>query len=490
MNNNVHCGFKTDFDKRRNRLILSSKNALRWRLEKDGSFYKFTVDSCGEQAELCGKYMCNKGDLMTLCEAEHKDVTSFQKIDNGYASVFKEKSRPRYLGYIGADLWLHGVQHPWRMWYEPEEDYVPTLHCPAGSLVDKFENLHLQLVSTFDASGSYTTFKNNWASQYEQLIQELEPHFAKIDMGLTTFVDKPRPKTSDARLGVYGYKLDRRLSSDVSSFGDLLRDLAHITNYDYPENSLDALGWTVRDSSMEWIQADRDNEGNTLVRVIALSTDNKYKTEYPSITKALPACDLTKEQTPDETAFCSEQQVLELLADQAYYVHIMLDGGRDAEKQWGDFEKMARDKGLSVRVHKQKKDGNFMANTLLNEIRDSLCEELPKRLSTTTTTTTSTTTPTTTAVTVPARCRPENLVLPSGCFLQNVDFDTNDIRGEHVTSKEECARACCRAESEGCVVFTFNQTSNFCWLKSSDSGRRNYRGAVSARMSCVNPSQS
>ena len=71
------------------------------------------------------------------------------------------------------------------------------------------------------------------------------------------------------------------------------------------------------------------------------------------------------------------------------------------------------------------------------------------------------------------------------CFLSDVDFDLNDIRSESLASKEECAMACCRAESEGCRVFTFNPMTELCWLKTSDSGYRTYNNAASARMSCL-----
>ena len=76
----------------------------------------------------------------------------------------------------------------------------------------------------------------------------------------------------------------------------------------------------------------------------------------------------------------------------------------------------------------------------------------------------------------------------TGCFEWHTNFNGYDINGNAAdenfsegsgkrNSKYECQQLC--QATPGCAFFTYNPVAQFCYLKTSDVGRSEFRGIVS-----------
>ena len=78
--------------------------------------------------------------------------------------------------------------------------------------------------------------------------------------------------------------------------------------------------------------------------------------------------------------------------------------------------------------------------------------------------------------------RPRNMI--PGCTVEyNIDYYGNEIRNySGVGTSKACADLC--ASTDGGLFWTWNPASRKCFVKSSDSGRHQYSGAVSGNKQC------
>ena len=70
-----------------------------------------------------------------------------------------------------------------------------------------------------------------------------------------------------------------------------------------------------------------------------------------------------------------------------------------------------------------------------------------------------------------------------GCRIeQNTDYFGNDVVSGYVETQQACAAKC--VSTPGGLFWTWSPKFKFCYIKSSDSGRRNYPGFVSGNREC------
>ena len=70
-----------------------------------------------------------------------------------------------------------------------------------------------------------------------------------------------------------------------------------------------------------------------------------------------------------------------------------------------------------------------------------------------------------------------------GCIIeQDTDYPGNDITSRHFDTKEACAFFC--ASTAGGLFWTWNTAKQKCYVKNSDSGRKDVSGAVSGNKLC------
>ena len=79
------------------------------------------------------------------------------------------------------------------------------------------------------------------------------------------------------------------------------------------------------------------------------------------------------------------------------------------------------------------------------------------------------------------------------CFENNIEYTGNNLNNDSERpnygltdgkreSPKECQKLC--QQTNGCLVFTYEQKRRACWLKSEDSIKKNQSGSISGRNYC------
>ena len=85
------------------------------------------------------------------------------------------------------------------------------------------------------------------------------------------------------------------------------------------------------------------------------------------------------------------------------------------------------------------------------------------------------------------------IVILETCLEDNIDLYGNDINSDPTdenygsgagrrASSNECQQLC--RLTKRCAFFTYKLSSRLCWLKTTDSGRRSQKGAISGPKVC------
>ena len=72
----------------------------------------------------------------------------------------------------------------------------------------------------------------------------------------------------------------------------------------------------------------------------------------------------------------------------------------------------------------------------------------------------------------------------AGCLKEdNIDYEGNPIKDGNSNSMEDCAKWC--GKEPKCKFWTYRKSDNRCWLKFSDSGRRENTKVISGTKNCA-----
>ena len=75
-------------------------------------------------------------------------------------------------------------------------------------------------------------------------------------------------------------------------------------------------------------------------------------------------------------------------------------------------------------------------------------------------------------------------LLPGCKIFKNIDYYGNNISGfpQKAETQKDCANLA--ASTEGALFWSYRASDKLCWVKNSDSGRREQEGVVSGNIEC------
>ncbi|CAL8127523.1 unnamed protein product [Orchesella dallaii] len=139
---------------------------------------------------------------------------------------------------------------------------------PSGRIKTK-----LQIAFVADRTGTFKEFLKKLPTIVNELYQRITKRFPGSQIALTSFADFTYSQRYDETN--HCYSLDQKFTTSSSELGKSIGKITTTSgNVDWPENSLQAVMFTVADKNIGWEDEDFDSDGAAIQRIVIMLTDD------------------------------------------------------------------------------------------------------------------------------------------------------------------------------------------------------------------------
>lgn len=148
----------------------------------------------------------------------------------------------------------------------------------------------LEILALQDASDSFASHVDRWASAAAELMDQLDEEFGEYKIGLSSFTDKPIPRSGYGKYGGWDtFQLDYCYARHVSFTNkaeEMVKGLNELkgmigAGFDVPEAQAEAMIYAAYDTAIGWSATDvtHSESGRPIARIMLLITDARSHEE-------------------------------------------------------------------------------------------------------------------------------------------------------------------------------------------------------------------